>query len=327
MSSKYDSYEEMFDPMRYDRQARRKRKPKVHHQPKKSRQQILAESAEEMQGLEGGFQPTYKPGPFEAGWLLNALKAFYDQGQLKDILGRVKGGKEANVYRCVGEHHLIAAKVYRPRMFRNLRNDKLYREGRGLVDSEGRAVRSRDYRILKAAEQKTSYGEQVQHTSWLMYEYKSRQTLYDAGASVPQPIATSGNAILMTYLGDEKMGAPALNEVRLSQGEAESFFEEILRNINLMLTHSMIHGDLSPYNVLYWDGKITLIDFPQVTNSRTNSRAYFILRRDVQRICEYFEQYGLSHDYVALTDKLWRLHGGLHPRDQVQEAVEQLRQD
>lgn len=326
MSTQYESYEEMFDPLRHDRQARRKRKLKVHHQPKKSKQEILVESTEEAEGLEGGFTPTYTPGPFEQGWLLNSLKTFYDQGLLKDILGRVKGGKEANVYRCMANTGLIAAKVYRPRMFRNLRNDKLYREGRGLVDSEGRSVRSKDFRTHKAASQKTSYGERVQHTSWLMYEYKSLQTLYQAGAAVPQPIATSGNAILMTYLGDEKMGAPALNEIRLSQEEAESFFEEILQNINLMLTHGMIHGDLSPYNVLYWEGKITLIDFPQVTNSRTNSRAYFILRRDVQRICEYFAQYGLSRDGIALTDKLWRLHGGLHPKDQVDEAVENLRE-
>ena len=42
--------------------------------------------------------------------------------------------KEASVYRCratsAAGGRMLAAKVYRPRMFRNLRNDKMYRQGK-----------------------------------------------------------------------------------------------------------------------------------------------------------------------------------------------------
>jgi len=75
-----------------------------------------------------------------------------------------------------------------------------------------------------------------------------------------------------------------------------------------MLRHGMIHGDLSAYNILYWEGQIVLIDFPQVTNTHGNSNAHFILRRDVERICEYFARQGVHADASAILDRLTRRH-------------------
>ena len=66
-----------------------------------------------------------------------------------------------------------------------------------------------------------------------------------------------------------------------------------MRNIEIMLVNGMIHGDLSAYNILYWEGEITLIDFPQVTDSRVNRQAYLILERDIKRVCEYFAAQGV----------------------------------
>jgi RIO kinase 1 len=67
----------------------------------------------------------------------------------------------------------------------------------------------------------------------------------------------------------------------------------------------MIHGDLSAYNILYWEGKVTLIDFPQVTNPQTNRNAYQILRRDIERVCEYFDKWEVRSNPRDITDKLW----------------------
>src|SRR5918998_1051125 len=102
-----------------------------------------------------------------------------------------------------------------------------------------------------------------------MYEFTTMERLYRAGAAVPRPIAVAENAILMSYYGDGTLGAPTLIEVRLERDEAGALFQEVLRNITLMLERGLIHGDLSAYNILYWDGKAVLIDFPQITNSFT----------------------------------------------------------
>jgi RIO kinase 1 len=72
-----------------------------------------------------------------------------------------------------------------------------------------------------------------------------------------------------------------------------------------MLQHDLIHGDLSAYNILYWAGEITIIDFPQATNSLTNHNAYTILERDIARVCEYFAQQGVQSEPGAITDDLW----------------------
>jgi RIO kinase 1 len=189
-------------------------------------------------------------------------------------------------------------------MFRSLSNDKMYREGRQILTAEGRAVKETDHRTLRAIGKKTAFGAEAAHTSWLMHEYNTLDTLYRAGANVPQPLAASENAILMSYFGDVHMAAPTLNEVRLEREEAEPLFHKVLRNIELMLQQGMIHGDLSAYNILYWEGEIILIDFPQVTNSRANSNAHFILRRDIERICEYFARQGVKTDALIILNGL-----------------------
>lgn len=311
----YSDYEAAFDPLRTDRKARRKRKPKAKHTPKHQPETAISAVAETV-GLEGGFKTTYKPGLFEEGWLLSSLQSFYDQGVLTDVLARVKGGKEANVYRCAADpksgYTLLAAKVYRPNMFRNMRNDAIYREGRMILNQRGRTVRENESRVMRALAKKTAYGQEVAHTSWLMHEFMTLQTLHNASASVPIPISANGNAILMGYVGDERAAAPTLSEIALEADEAEALFDEALRNIALMLSLNMVHGDLSAYNILYWEGAITLIDFPQVIDARGNESAESILRRDVTRLCDYFADQGVDRDAEALALALW--HGYQNPR-------------
>jgi RIO kinase 1 len=80
----------------------------------------------------------------------------------------------------------------------------------------------------------------------------------------------------------------------------------VLRNVDLMLQYNLIHGDLSAYNILYWQGEITIIDFPQVVNLHANPKAHFILRRDIQRTCEYFIQQGVRCSPASIMDEMWR---------------------
>jgi RIO kinase 1 len=308
-----EQYEADFDPMRHDRQARRKRKPKAVHQAKKSQDVIMSEISDGTEGLEGGFNPTYKPQLFEEGWLLNSLRSFYETETITDILGRVKGGKEASVYRCAGHpitgHELLAAKVYRPRMFRNLSNDAMYREGREVLSDQGHVVKKSNNRVMRALGKKTGFGLQVAQTSWLMYEYTTLQNLYAAGAAVPQPIAASDNAILMSYHGDETRGAPTLHETALPIKEAKTLFNEVIRNIELLLKHGVVHGDLSPYNILYENGKIVIIDFPQVVYIQGNASARAIFQRDITRVCDYFESQGVETHAYGIFKRLWSQYG------------------
>lgn len=316
----YEMYEELYDPRYAEYVRRRRRPPRKQPSDRQDPQEVVADLTDDLRGLEGGFSPTYQPSRYEAGWLLDSLRTFYAQALITDVVAMVKGGKEASVYRCAAHPSTgqtwLAAKVYRPQKFRSLSNDQLYREGRATLTADGHPVRPTEHRILRALGKKTAFGRQVAHTSWLMYEHTTLQTLHKAGGAVPRPFGAGENAVLMTYLGDVRMPAPTLNQVRLRPEEAEPLFREVLYNIALMLDHELIHGDLSAYNLLYWEGRITLIDFPQVVNAYGNVHAYTLFQRDVQRVCEYFAAQGVDDaicDADAIVEDLWQRYVGRMP--------------
>ena len=257
------------------------------------------------------FKFTYSAARFEEGWLLDSLGDFYEHQWITDVLMRLKGGKEASVYLCRSgpaiEEPLVAAKVYRPRTLRNLKNDGQYRTGRVDLDESGRAiVKDGD---IHAMQKRTAYGEELRHQSWIAYEYQTLENLMAAGADVPKPYAMEKNAILMDYIGDLDVAAPTLNTITLERDEVQPLFERVLHNIDILLSRDRIHGDLSAYNILYWGGEITLIDFPQVVPPEGNPAAWTIFLRDVTRICQYFASQGLRRDARGLAADLWTSHG------------------
>jgi RIO kinase 1 len=257
------------------------------------------------------FSFTYKPARFEEGWLLNSLGTSFEQRWITDVLRKVKAGKEASVYLCRSgdqvKSPLIAAKVFRPRMLRNLKNDQLYRLDRAVLDENGNRIV--DLGMLKAQHKRSVYGEQIRHQSWIAHEFQALRTLHAVGADVPQPYEMGENAILMSYIGDEASAASTLNTVTLDPGEVRRLYERLMHNVEIMLAHGIVHGDLSAYNVLYWEGKITLIDFPQVVSPDGHRSAYQIFRRDITRICEYFARQGLRSDPARLAADLWKANG------------------
>lgn len=296
-----DDFEEYADPLkrRHERNAGQRPPAKV-----------SPEIAEQDDSQER-FAFTYQASRHERWWLLNSLGSFYEQQWISDVLAMVRGGKEASVYQCRGtastDASYIAAKVYRPRQLRNLRNDSLYREGRANIDSEGHEIL--DGRMQRAMHKRTAYGLELLHTSWLTHEFTTLQALHAAGADVPVPYATGENAILMGYIGDENVAAPTLSNVSLDPDEARPLFERVLRNITIMLKQDRIHGDLSAYNILYWEGQITLIDFPQAISPQANRNAFRIFERDVTRVCEYFARQGVRSNPRKLANDLWTSHG------------------
>jgi RIO kinase 1 len=259
-------------------------------------------------GAGSGFTPTFHASRHERRWIMDSLGGFYERKLILDVLSQVKGGKEATVYCCVAHPNTgveyLAAKVYRPRMFRNLSNDALYREGRVAVDQSGKEV-VRDERAARAIAKKTRFGQELLHGSWLHNEYETLLKLQDAGLPVPKLYGFGNNAILMEYLGEPGAPAPALAEVALPSEEAKPLFDLLINSIQLMLAHERVHADLSAYNVLYWEGQIRIIDFPQAIDPYFNPAAYTLFARDVKRICQYFGRYTSVPNPAALAASLW----------------------
>ena len=239
--------------------------------------------------MEFNFVPT----KFEKKWLQGCLATFVDEGLIDTILYPVKGGKEAAVYCCrsgsVGETDLLAAKVYRPRRERAMRNQAQYQLGRDFLGVPG--APRRKAAMARAIKRRKKFGRELQDTSWIAHEYDSMATLHAAGGSVPKPVARTSSVVLMEFVGDADEAAPALNEISLSVTAAHRAFDEIVRNIELLLKFDRVHADLSAHNVLYWQDRAVLIDFPQVVDARQHPAAFELLARDLDHICKYFARY------------------------------------
>lgn len=215
------------------------------------------------------------------------------------VLWQIKSGKEADVYCCEARPAagvpLLAAKRYRPLENRGFRNDRIYQDGRPILDR----------RLQRAYRHKTGIGKKQQFNSWINAEYETLSLLHAAGAYVPRPYEINGDAIVMEYIGDAESPAPPLSRVRLSEAEAKKAFETILRQIKLMYENERIHSDLSAYNILYWQDRITIIDFPQAVDPEQNSNGFGLLLRDIENICDYFKRYGIQSDPLDTTLSIW----------------------
>jgi len=208
-------------------------------------------------------------------------------------------GKEATVHIVYKEKpdrdDLYAAKVYRDLDHRSFRRDGIYREGRVVLDE----------RITRAIQTKTALGQAIAFKLWAGEEAAMLRRMYSEGVDVPELIASTGAALLMEYFGDEDGPAPLLQEVCLTRSEAEAAFAAVMGNVEVMLRADLVHGDLSAYNILYWDARPIIIDVPQAVDARLNKHARSLFYRDVKNVCDYFKRQGLKPDADHLADDLW----------------------
>jgi RIO kinase 1 len=240
--------------------------------------------------------------PLEQEVLLNLLESFLDDSLITEVLEVVQGGKEATVFRCraapLTGRDFVAAKVYRPMERRNFRNDAMYQQGRVILNA----------RTRRAYQKRTDFGRDVQYGRWVNSEYATQQTLFNAGADVPEPIACNGSAIVMEWLGTDDCAAVQLRHARFEQREAIDLHDRLMSNIELMLRNNVIHGDLSPFNVLYLSREqgVRIIDFPQAVDPRENRNACELLFRDVDNISRFFEKFGVRSDPGRFASRLWK---------------------
>ncbi|HEX2904204.1 MAG TPA: RIO1 family regulatory kinase/ATPase [Jatrophihabitans sp.] len=216
-------------------------------------------------------------------------------------LGVLKTGKEADVYlieRAVpgdpDQHALLAAKRYRDREHRQFHRDAGYLEGRTVR-------RSRDQRAMTSRSQ---YGKRVLAGQWALAEFTALGQLWSLGVPVPYPIQVDGGEILMEFIGSGRAAAPRLAQVRPNAAELADYFHQVADAMRALAANGQAHGDLSPYNLLVDDGRIVLIDLPQVVDVVSNPNGMQFLQRDCRTVCSWFTARGLSCDPDELCAEL-----------------------
>lgn len=230
--------------------------------------------------------------------MLALLEPFFERELISQVLSVVKSGKEATVYCCQAHPatglDLVAAKIYRSREHRTFNDDTLYQQGRFTDERTKRAVAARSRRGLRAL-----------FSSWIEHEYETLHLLYAAGGDLPRPLAQIGRVLLMEYIGDRQSAAPPLSRVTLPRHEARPLFQRLLHNIELWLLCDRVHGDLSPYNILYWQGALKVIDFPQAVHPQINAQSFELLLRDIENVCRYWARHDVQAHPGRIAEDMW----------------------
>jgi len=202
------------------------------------------------------------------------LNKLLTSGPLERVEGIISAGKEANVYLAYDENDReVAIKIYK-------------------IDSNT-SKWMRNYIIGDPRFKKIPNNISKIIYLWASKEYKNLKRAYKAGLSVPEPIYIKNNILVMEYIGFETIPAPKLKDIK-NPKEPIELLNEILSFIkDLYQKASLVHGDLSEFNILYHNQKPVVIDISQaVTIQHPKAEVYLV--RDIKNIFNYFTKLNIE---------------------------------
>jgi RIO kinase 1 len=230
--------------------------------------------------------PTEKgPLPYPS-WLVAELAAIDTE------LGVLKTGKEADVFlleRGVPDTDrgcLLAAKRYRDSEHRMFHRDAGYLEGR----------RVRETRTNRAMAARTSFGKEVIAGQWAYAEFNALCRLHERGVPVPYPVQILGTELLLEFIGTDGLAAPRLAQLRRDTADLPDLWRQLVEALHLMAHAGFAHGDLSAYNLLVHEGRLVVIDLPQIVDVVANPQGREFLTRDARNVATWFTSHGVAAD-------------------------------
>lgn len=217
-----------------------------------------------------------------------------DHGAVDYELGVLKTGKEADVFlieRAVpgtDRAVILASKRYRSAEHTQFNRAGDYMAGRG-------AKRSRDARAMA---KRTTFGLEQAAGRWANAEFDALKTMYNAGVPVPYPVQILGREVIMEFIGEDRTAALRLAESKPDEDELESLWHQAAEALRRMTELGFAHGDLSAYNTVVHDGRLVVLDLPQVVDVYANPLGMGFLERDVENLGAWFTARGIRRDEV-----------------------------
>jgi RIO kinase 1 len=209
-----------------------------------------------------------------------AIYKLVQDGHVGAFGGPISTGKEANVYEALdGDGGDVAVKVYRVNAS-NFKQMRDYLEG----DPRFEGIRGDKKAVVLA---------------WTRKEYSNLLRAANAGVRVPDPVAVQRNVLVMELIGQEGDAAPTLADVDVEN--PDTAFDVVREYIRRLYSAGLVHGDLSEYNIVVYDGELVVIDVGQAVTTHHGNHDDF-LRRDCRNVANFFARQGADADPDDLYD-------------------------
>ncbi|CAN1837622.1 Serine/threonine-protein kinase RIO1 [Linum perenne] len=130
--------------------------------------------------------------------------------------------------------------------------------------------------------------------TWAEKELRNLLRLKAAGIRCPTTHLLRLHVLVMEFIGKDGWAAPRLKDASLSLDRLrEGYMEMIMIMRTLYQKCKLVHGDLSEYNILYYEGHLYIIDVSQSVDL-DHPRALDFLREDCVHVSDFFKKHGVA---------------------------------
>ncbi|KAJ0988862.1 hypothetical protein J5N97_007218 [Dioscorea zingiberensis] len=200
-----------------------------------------------------------------------------NRGVFNDINGCISTGKEANVYHATKvDGQELAIKVYKTSVLVFKDRDR-YVQG--------------DYRFRYGY---CKHNPRKMVKTWAEKEMRNLLRVKAAGIRCPTPILLRLHVLVMEFIGKAGWAAPRLKDASLSEDKLRECYVEIITMMRTLYQKcKLVHGDLSEYNILYFEGHLYMIDVSQSVDL-DHPCALDFLREDCVHVSDFFKKGGVA---------------------------------
>lgn len=200
-----------------------------------------------------------------------------NRGIFNDINGCISTGKEANVYHATkSDGQELAIKVYKTSVLVFKDRDR-YVQG--------------DYRFRHGY---CKHNPRKMVKTWAEKEMRNLMRLKAAGIRCPTPLLLRLHILVMEFIGQGGWAAPRLKDATLSLDKLRECYVEIIMVMRILYQKcKLVHGDLSEYNILYFEGHLHIIDVSQAVDL-DHPHALDFLREDCVHVSVFFRKHGVA---------------------------------
>lgn len=190
------------------------------------------------------------------------------QGFFEELASPISIGKEANIFSAVTkEGGKVIVKIYR---LENCNFNKMW----SYLASDPR------YKNVKPQRRHVIF-------AWVQREFRNLLKARESGVRVPTPIHFMHNILIEEFIGGDQ---PAPQLKNAEDAHTPAMRDAVLSAIEtLYIDAELVHGDLSPFNILVESARPILIDMSQST-AADDPHAREYLLRDVQNVLRFFDE-------------------------------------